>query len=83
MTPPVYLRAPLQPVTRGPAGRALAEADGRINDWPLTVTLTDSEIHIAFADRDGPSFAVDLRQVFKGALNEIELLLGLPQKGRR
>lgn len=83
MTVPLYLRAPLQPVTRGPRGHAFAEADGRINDWPLTVTLTDAEIHIAFADRDGPSFAVDLSHVFKGALNEIEILLGLPERTRR
>lgn len=77
-----YLKAPLQSVTRGPRGIPLSDAQGHINHWPLTVTLTDEEIHIAFADRDAPSFAVDLQDVFKGSLNEIERLLGLPMKGR-
>ena len=81
MTIAALIKAPLQSVTRGPKGLPFGTADGVMNRWPLVVTLTDAEMHIAFVDRDGPSFAVDLHQVFKGATHEIELLLGVPQKG--
>ena len=77
------LSVPFHTVPRGPKGAVLGETMAHLNGWPLTVTLTDGEVHIAFADRDGPRFAVDLHQVVLAAVKEIEGLLGLTQKGKR
>jgi len=59
----------------------MTDATTNINGMPLTVTLTEGEIHIAFADRTGPAFALDLNALVKAAVAEIETLLGLKQKG--
>lgn len=81
MTVVALAKAPLCTIERGPKGETLGQAEGNINGMPLTVTLTEGEIHIAFADRTGPVFALDLNAIVKAAVAEIETLLGLQQKG--
>lgn len=66
---------PLMSVTRGPVGPVLGQSEGRVNDWPFDVTLTTSEVHFAFSDRDGPRFAVDLNRLAAEATNAIEILI--------
>ena len=72
MTPLSFLSIPLLAVERGPFGPALAESEGHINAWPLRVVVTPVEVHIEFADRDGPAFVIDLNTLAKAALNEIK-----------
>ncbi len=74
-TTAALLHLPLLSVARGPLGPVLGKSEGRVNDWPFDVTLTASEIHFAFADRDGPRFAVDLNGLAKEAANSIETLI--------
>lgn len=83
MTVVALAKAPLCTIKRGPKGDVLGQAEGNINGMPLTVTLTVGEIHIAFADRTGPVFALDLNAIVKAAVAEIETLLGMKQKGAR
>lgn len=80
MTALSFLSLPLLAVERGPVGPALAESEGHVNGWPLRVTVTPVEMHIEFADRDGPAFVVDLNAVARAALNEIEAKLGLKKR---
>lgn len=82
MTVVALVKSPLMSVPRGPKGAVLGLADGHVDDVPLVVTLTEGEIHIAFADRNGPTFAIDLNRLVDAAVTEIETLLGLQQKGR-
>lgn len=57
----------------GPArGAKLGVSEGRMNGAPFTVTLTEQELHFAFADRDGPSFSVDMNALAKAATDAIE-----------
>ena len=74
-TTSALLHLPLLSVTRGPMGPVVGRSEGRVNDWPFDVTLTPSEIHFAFADRDGPRFAVDLNGLAKEAVSAIETLI--------
>lgn len=80
MTTLSFLSLPLLTVERGPFGPSLAESKGHINDWPVRVTMTPVEVHIAFADRDGPAFVIDLNTLAKTALNEIEAKLGIKKR---
>lgn len=70
------LKAPLISADRPVAGVVLGTATGAINGVPLLVTLTAVEVHIAWADRDGPVFVVRINQLIKAAVDEIEILLG-------
>ena len=72
------LSVPMIEVERGPFGARLGETEGHINGWPLAFTLTNAELHIEFADRDGPRMIVDLNHLTKTAVNELERLLNLP-----
>lgn len=83
MTQLALVPVPLLTVERRPFGPSLAESEGHINGWPLTVAVTPVEIHISFADRDGPAFVIDLNAVVKAAVNEIEAKLGLTPRKRR
>lgn len=74
---------PLLAVDRRQFGPSLAESEGLINGWPLTVAVTPVEIHISFADRDGPAFVVDLNAVVKAVVNEMEAKLGLKPRMRK
>lgn len=80
MTALAMIQTPLLSVSRGPLGVWLGQAEAKINGAPLSVTLTEAELHIGFADRDGPSFVLDLNTLCKAAINEIEAQLGLPQR---
>lgn len=77
MTTVALVKSPLQSVARGPIGPVLGATEGHINHIPLTVTLTDTELHIAWADRHGPAFAIQINPLIKAAVNEIEALLGM------
>ena len=83
MTQLALVPVPLLAVDRRQFGPSLAESAGHINGWPLTVAVTPVEIHISFADRDGPAFVVDLNAVVKAVVNEMEAKLGLKPKVRR
>ena len=84
MTALAMIRIPLLAVDRGPHGVRLAATEGKINGWPVSVSITISEIHIAFADRDGPAFTIDLNALLKTACDEIEAQLGVkPRFGSR
>lgn len=72
------LSVPMIEVDRGPFGARLGEAEGHINGWPLLVTLTNAELHIEFADRDGPHLVIDINVLTKTAINELERQLALP-----
>lgn len=78
-----FLSVPLLAVDRGPFGQVLATSQGHIEGWPLSVVVTPVEIHIAFADRDGPSFVIDLNTLAKAAVNEIEAKLGIKKRRLR
>ena len=80
MTALVLLSIPLLAVERGPFGPALVESEGHVNDWPLRVVVTPVEIHIAFSDRDGPAFVIELNTLAKTALIEIEAKLGVKKR---
>lgn len=69
------LHLPFMSVNRGPIGSIVGQSEGRVNDWPFDVTLTTSEVHFAFADRDGPRFVVDLNLLAREATNAIEILI--------
>lgn len=83
MTPVAQVKAPLLSVERPKFGVALAEAEGNINKIPLLVTVTEHEIYIAWADRKGPSFVIEMQPLIKAAVNEIEALLGMGQGMRK
>lgn len=80
MTVEALLKAPLHSVDRGPRGMVLAVTEGRIDTARLNVTVTEFELHFAWADRNGPAFSIPLNALVKEAFNEIETLLGI-QKG--
>ena len=71
------ISVPLRAVDRGPQGDLLAVTDGNVNGWPFELTVTQWEMHYAFADRDGPRFVVDLNELAKEGTNEIERLMGV------
>lgn len=73
--PAATLTIPLH-VADGPArGTTLGESQGHMNGVQFKVTLTERELHFAFADRDGPSFAVDVNALTKAATDAIEVLM--------
>lgn len=76
------LSIPICHVERGPVGHELARSSGHVNGWPFDVVMTECELHFAFADRDGPRFAVDLNHIAGQATNAIEVLIG-PRSPRR
>ena len=80
MTTLSFLQIPLLAVDRRPVGPVLAHSEGHIEGWPLAVVVTPVEIHIAFADRDGPSFVLDLDTIAKAAVSEIEAKLGIKKR---
>lgn len=83
MTELALIPVPLLAVERRQFGTTLAESKGHINGWPLTVAVTPVEIHISFADRDGPSFCLDLNAIVRAAVDEIEAQMGLQPRTRR
>jgi len=76
MTAVALISAPLLSVERRARGVVLGAADGNINGIPLAVTITAGEIHIGWVDRSGPAFVIELNQLVKAAVTEIEILLG-------
>ncbi len=75
MTAIATLSLPLYAV-EGPArGAVLGECEGNVNGAPFKVTLTAGQLHFAFADRDGPSFAVDMNVLTKLATDAIEVAI--------
>ncbi len=80
MTIVALVKTPLRSLDRAPTGTRLGETKGTINGIPFKVTLTICEIHIAWADRKGPSFVLEIDQLIKSAVNEIETLLGIEQR---
>ena len=76
------LSLPIRHVDRGPVGQQLAQSTGHVNGWRFALVLTEVEMHFAFADRDGPRFAVDLNNLAAQATNAIEVLIG-PRSPRR
>jgi hypothetical protein len=83
MTPVAVVKVPLLSVTSPMQGQVLAVTEGNINGIPLRVTVSASEIYIAWADRSGPAFVVELNPLIKAAVNEIEALLGMGQGMRK
>lgn len=77
MTVEALLRAPLHSVDRGPRGAVLGVSEGHIDGARLNVTVTDFELHLGWADRNGPAFSIHLNPLVKEAFNEIEALLGI------
>jgi len=69
------LSVPLMATARPPRGLRLAETEGNVNGMPFDVTVTEAEMHFAFADRDGPRFTVSLNDLAKQATIAIELLI--------
>ncbi|OYU38630.1 MAG: hypothetical protein CFE33_15175 [Pseudorhodobacter sp. PARRP1] len=63
-------------VDRAAKGAVLGEAEGHIDGVPLRVTLTVGEVHISWTDRKGPTFVIELNQLVKAAVEEIETLIG-------
>jgi hypothetical protein len=82
MTAVAQIKLPLVSVDRAPLGTVLGGTEGHINRIPVTVTMTDMEIHIGWADRNGPAFVIELNPLIKSAANEIEALLGM-KRGRK
>ena len=76
MTAVALINAPLLSVERRARGVVLGATDGNINGIPLAITITASEIHIAWVDRAGPAFVIGVNQLVKAAVTEIEILLG-------
>ena len=76
MTVVALVRTPLRSVDRRAKGNVLGEAAGNIGGIPLAITLTESEIHIDWADRSGPRFVIELNPLVKAAVDEIEILVG-------
>lgn len=83
MTAIALIKTPLRSVDRRPKGEVLGMAEGNIDGIPLTVTLTAGEIHIGWADRNGPAFVIDLNPLVATAVDEIEALLGMTKGARR
>jgi hypothetical protein len=77
------IQVPLVAVERRQFGPTVAASEGHINGWPLSVAVTPVEIHISFADRDGPAFVLDLNAIVKAAVNEIEAKLGIHPRSRK
>lgn len=77
MTAIAMVKAPMLSVDRDMFGAPLAEAQGNINGVPLRVTVTNHEIFIAWVDRKGPAFAIQINPLIKAAVTEIEALLGV------
>lgn len=68
---------PLREVDRGPRGTLLGHAPGKMDDGGrFNVVVTLEELHLSFADQDGPRFAVDLNDIAKETANAVEQLLG-------
>lgn len=63
-------------VDRRPIGQAFGASEGHVNGWPFEVTLTASEMHFAFTDRDGPAFTVNLNDLARATMLAIETVLG-------
>jgi hypothetical protein len=76
MTVVALISAPMLAVERRARGAVLGAADGNINGIALAVTITEAEIYIGWVDRSGPAFVIQLNQLVKSAVNEIEILLG-------
>lgn len=71
------LSIPLREVDRGPLGAPIGGAAGTMdNRRQFNLVVTATELHLSFADRDGPRFAVDLNEVAKETANAVEQLLG-------
>lgn len=79
MTEVATVKVPLLSVTSPVQGPVLAEALGNINGIPLRVTVSATEIYIAWVDRSGPAFAIEMNPLIKAAVNEMEALLGMGQ----
>ena len=77
-----HVNAPLLEVDRLPIGRTLAVSEGQVNGVPFDVIVTEQEVHFAFADRNGPRFAINLNALMKDTTNAIEMLLGKPRGTR-
>jgi hypothetical protein len=77
MTPVAQMTVPLLSVTSPMQGPVLAEALGNINGIPLRVTVSATEIYIAWVDRSGPAFSIEMNPLVKEAVNQIEALLGM------
>ena len=73
------LWVPLRDAERAPDGRAVCYLPSVAGDIPLRVTVTANELHISFADRNGPRFAVSLSEIAELAGHEVAILLGLPR----
>ena len=76
MTVVALISAPMLAVERRARGAVLSAADGNIDGIALAVTITEAEIYIGWVDRSGPAFVIQLNQLVKAAVNEIEILLG-------
>ena len=72
MTHVATLSIPLTTVDGPARGQHLGMSEGMVNGAKFAVTLTEKELHIAFADRDGPTFAVDMQGLLRAAVDAIE-----------
>lgn len=57
------LPVPLFSADRPILGRVVRAQGWRIGSLPMSLTLTDTEIHLGFTDRLGPAFFVQLDAV--------------------
>jgi hypothetical protein len=75
MTHVSRLSVAMHEVDRGPIGFRVASSDGRAGGLRFDVTVTPTEMHIAFADRAGPSFVVSLQDLGNAMATEIDDLV--------
>ncbi len=75
MTASARLSIVMREVERPPNGITLAVSEGRAGGLHFDVTVTPTEMHIAFADRKGPSFACSLQDLGNAMATEIDEML--------
>jgi hypothetical protein len=75
MTATTRLSIAMHEVDRGPNGFRVASSEGRAGGLRFDVTVTPTEMHIAFADRAGPSFVVSLQELGNAMATEIDDLM--------
>lgn len=75
MIPVARLSIAMREVERGPSGFRVAASEGRAGGLAFDVTVTPTEMHIAFADRAGPSFTVSLQELGNAMATEIDELM--------
>jgi hypothetical protein len=72
MTEAARLSVPLLNAHRAPVGRTMMATEGHVDGRAFDVIITETQIHIGFAESNGPAFAINLNALVKEAVNAIE-----------